>query len=121
MELILAYLFAPVSFVIGVPWDEAFRAGTFLGEKVILNEFLAYLHFSPEIGNFSERGQVAITVALCGFANLTGLAVLIAGLKSIVPERGTEIARLGLKAVLAGTLANFLSASIVSVILAIQN
>ena len=121
MELILAYLFAPVSFVIGVPWDEAFRAGTFLGEKVILNEFLAYLHFSPEIGNFSERGQVAITVALCGFANLTGLAVLIAGLKSIVPERGTEIARLGLKAVLAGTLANFLSASVVSVILALHN
>ena len=77
MELILAYLFAPVSFVIGVPWDEAFRAGTFLGEKVILNEFLAYLHFSPEIENFSERGQVAITVALCGFANLTGLAVLL--------------------------------------------
>ena len=95
--MILAYLFAPVSFVIGVPWDEAFRAGTFLGEKVVLNEFLAYLHFSPEIGNFSERGQVAITVALCGFANLTGLAVLIAGLKSIVPDRGTEIARLGLK------------------------
>jgi CNT family concentrative nucleoside transporter len=120
MELILAYLFAPVSFVIGVPWDEAFRAGTFLGEKVILNEFLAYLHFSPEIENFSERGQVAITVALCGFANLTGLAVLLAGLKSIAPERGSEVAGLGLKAVLAGTLANFLSASIVSVIIAIQ-
>jgi CNT family concentrative nucleoside transporter len=120
MEFILAYLFAPVSFIIGVPWDEAFRAGTFLGEKVILNEFLAYLHFSPEIGNFSERGQVAVTVALCGFANLTGLAVLIAGLKSIAPERGAEVAKLGLKAVLAGTLANFLSASIVSVITAIQ-
>ena len=60
-------------------------------------------------------------MALCGFANLTGLAVLLAGLKSIAPERGAEVAKLGLKAVLAGTLANFLSASIVSVIVAIQN
>ena len=70
---------------------------------------LAYL-FAP----------VAITVALCGFANLTGLAVLIAGLRSIAPERGVEVAALGLKAVLVGTLANFLSASIVSVIIAMQ-
>ncbi len=119
LELTLGYVFAPFAFVIGVPWDEALQAGTYLGEKVILNEFLAYIHFSPEIGKFSQAGQVAITVALCGFANLSGLAVLIAGLKTVVPERATEVAKLGMKTVLAGTLANFLSASIVSVIFAI--
>ena len=120
MEMILGYVFAPFAVVIGVPMDEALLAGTYLGEKVILNEFLAYIHFSPEIENFSAAGQVAITVALCGFANLSGLAILIAGMSSVVPERASEAAKLGLKTVLAGTLANFLSASIVSVILAIS-
>ncbi|MFK8054436.1 MAG: NupC/NupG family nucleoside CNT transporter [Woeseiaceae bacterium] len=119
MEMILGWLFAPVAFVIGVPWVESLQAGAYLGEKVILNEFLAYLHFSPDIENFSEAGQIAITVALCGFANLSGLAILIAGLSSVVPERSSEIAKLGLKTVLAGTLANFLSASIVSVVMAL--
>lgn len=119
LELLLGYAFAPVAWLIGVPWGEAAQAGAYLGQKVVLNEFLAYVNYAPNAANFSEAGQAAITVALCGFANLSGLAILIAGLGAAIPERKAEISKLGLKAVLAGTLSNFTSAAIVSVLLAI--
>ena len=117
---LLGYLFAPIAWLIGVPWDEAVQAGPFLSEKVIVNEFLAYANFREVMGGFSEAGQIAMTVALCGFANLTGLAILIAGLSAVVPERRGEVSALGLKAVLAGTLSNFTSAAIVSVLFALR-
>jgi CNT family concentrative nucleoside transporter len=120
LQQIAGYVFAPFAWLVGVPWDEAASAGRFLGEKVIVNEFIAYASFVPEADSFSERGQVAITVALCGFANLTGLAVLIAAMAAAVPERRGEVSKLGLKAVLAGTLSNFTSAAIVSVLVAVQ-
>lgn len=120
LELLLGYAFAPIAWLIGVPWGEAAQAGAYLGQKVVLNEFLAYVNYAPNAGNFSEAGQAAITVALCGFANLSGLAILIAGLGAAIPERKAEISRLGLKAVLAGTLSNFTSAAIVSVLLALS-
>lgn len=118
LELVLGYIFAPISFLIGVPWDETGRAGVYLGQKTVLNEFLAYLNFAPNAGSFSEEGQIALTVAMCGFANFSGLAILIAGLGAAVPERKAEISKLGVKAVLAGTLSNFTSAAIVSVLFA---
>jgi CNT family concentrative nucleoside transporter len=118
LELLLGYLFAPVSFLIGVPWEETGRAGVYLGQKVVLNEFLAYVNYAPNAETFSEQGQVALTVAMCGFANFSGLAILIAGLGAAVPERKGEISKLGVKAVLAGTLSNFTSAAIVSVLFA---
>lgn len=120
LEWIMGYVFAPFAFLIGVPWDEASQAGVYLGQKVVLNEFLAYANFAPNIASFSMQGQIAITVALCGFANLGGLAVLIAGMGTLVPERRSEISRLGLKAVLAGTLSNFTSAAIISVLFAMS-
>ena len=119
LELLLGYAFAPVAWLIGVPWGEAAQAGAYLGQKVVLNEFLAYVNYAPNADNFSAAGQAAITVALCGFANLSGLAILIAGLGAAIPERKAEISKLGLKAVLAGTLSNFTSAAIVGVLIAL--
>lgn len=117
---LIGYLFAPIAWLIGVPWSEAVQAGPYLSEKVILNEFLAYANFTSVMNDFSEQGQVAMTVAMCGFANFTGLAVLIAGLSTVVPERRGEISKLGVRTVLAGTFSNFASASIVSVMFAIH-
>ena len=121
VELILGYLFAPVSFLMGIPWEEAQRAGALLGQKIILNEFVAYANFAPIMDTFSTHGQIVITIALCGFANFSGLGILVAGLTAIVPERKSEISKLAIKAMFAGTLANFLSASIVSVIYAMMS
>lgn len=119
LELLIGYAFAPISYIIGVPWEETTRAGVFLGQKVVLNEFLAYANFSPVADSFSQEGQIALTIAMCGFANFGGLAILIAGLGAAVPERKSEISKLGIKALLAGTLSNFTSAAIVSVIFAL--
>jgi len=121
LEGIFATLFRPVAWIIGVPWDESAAAGRFLGEKVILNEFLAYFNFTGVKDDFSVQGQIAITLALCGFANFGGLAILIAGLSAVIPERKTEISKLGLRTVLAGNLSNFMSAAIASVVIAIAS
>jgi len=118
LELLLGYAFAPISFLIGVPWEETGGAGVYLGQKTVLNEFLAYVNYAPNAASFSEEGQIALTVAMCGFANFSGLAILIAGLGAAIPERKAEISKMGVKAVLAGTLSNFTSAAIVSVLFA---
>lgn len=115
LEFILGYLFAPVAFLIGIPWEEAVQAGALLGQKVILNEFLAYISFAEIRDVFSPHSQAVITFALCGFANLTGMAILMGGLAGMVPGRKSEIAQLGFKTVLAGTMSNLMSASLASV------
>jgi CNT family concentrative nucleoside transporter len=121
LEGVFSVLFRPVAWMIGVPWDESAAAGRFLGEKVVLNEFLAYFNFTGVKDDFSVQGQIAITLALCGFANFGGLAILIAGLSAVVPERKTEISKLGLRTVLAGNLSNFMSAAIASVVIAVAS
>lgn len=115
LEFLLGYLFAPVAFLIGIPWEEAVQAGGLLGQKVILNEFLAYISFAEVRDVFSPHSQAVITFALCGFANLSGMAILMGGLAGMVPSRKSEIAQLGFKTVLAGTLSNLMSASLASV------
>ncbi len=119
LELLLGYIFAPIAFLIGIPWDEAIRAGALLGQKVVLNEFLAYISFSEIRDTFSPHTQVVITFALCGFANLGSMAILMGGLGGMVPALKSDIARLGFKTVLAGTLANLLSAALASLFLSI--
>ena len=116
-ELILGYVFAPVMFVIGVPWSEAIEAGSFLGQKVILNEFVAFSNFGPEADQFSQKTAAIITFALTGFANLGSLAILLGGLGGLAPERRPQIAELGIRAVLAGTLANLMSAAIAGILI----
>lgn len=112
LELILGYIFAPLAFVIGVPWEEALQAGSFIGQKLIVNEFVAYSNFAPEIANLSDKTVAVISFALCGFANLSSIAILLGGLGGIAPSRRQDIARLGIRAIIAGTLANLLSAAI---------
>ena len=124
MEWILGYVFAPVAFLIGVPWSEAVTAGSFIGQKLIVNEFVAYLNFAPYLGDapavlLSEKTKAIVSFALCGFANLSSIAILLGGLGSIAPSRRPDIARFGLKAVFAATLSNLMSATIAGLFLSL--
>ncbi len=112
LEMILGVLFAPIAFAIGVPWAEAVQAGGFIGQKLILNEFVAYASFAPQIDELSPKAVAVISFALCGFANVSSMGILLGGLGNLAPDRRKDIARLGMKAVLAGMLASLLSASI---------
>jgi CNT family concentrative nucleoside transporter len=116
-ELILGYVFAPIMFIIGVPWNEAIGAGSFLGQKLVLNEFVAFSNFGPQAGDFSQKTTAIITFALTGFANFGSLAILLGGLGGIAPARRSQIARFGVRAVLAATLANLMSATIAGILL----
>lgn len=115
LELILGYLFSPVAFIIGVPWNEAITAGSFIGQKLVLNEFVAYSAFAPVINDLSAKTSAIISFALCGFANLSSVAILLGGLGGMAPSRRSDIAKLGFRAILAGTLANLLSATIAGI------
>ncbi|WP_064092315.1 NupC/NupG family nucleoside CNT transporter [Rossellomorea aquimaris] len=112
LELILGYAFAPLAFAIGVPWSEAVLAGNFIGQKIVINEFVAYSAFAPEIGSLSDKTVAIVSFALCGFANISSLAILLGGLGELAPNRRSDIARLGVRAVIAGALASLLSAAI---------
>lgn len=122
MQLILGYLFAPLAFVIGVPWHEAITAGSFIGQKLVLNEFVAYVDFAAYLDPMkaaakgvtvlSAHTQVIVTFALCGFANLSSIGILLGGLGVMAPSRRQDLARLGLRAVAAGTLSNLMSAAL---------
>jgi concentrative nucleoside transporter, CNT family len=111
-QRLLGYAFAPVAFVIGVPWSEATTAGSFLGQKLILNEFVAFTEFGPRVDELSDKTVAVVTFALCGFANFGSFAILLGGLAQIAPRRRGSVARLGVRAVLAGTLANLLNAAV---------
>ena len=117
IELILSYIFAPLAFVIGVPWEEALQAGSFIGQKLVINEFVAYSNFGPYIDVLSEKAVVIISFALCGFANLSSLGILLGGLGKLSPKRRPDIARMGMKAIIAGALASCLSAAIAGMII----
>lgn len=117
LQLILGYLFSPVAWLIGIPWDQATIGGSFIGQKLVVNEFVAFIEFGTVRDALSTRTQAIITFALCGFANFSSIAILLGGLGSLVPSRRAEIAQLGMKAVLAGTLANLSSAAIAGMLI----
>ncbi|WP_396128305.1 NupC/NupG family nucleoside CNT transporter [Exiguobacterium mexicanum] len=119
LELILGYVFAPLAFIIGVPWADAVQFGSFLGQKLVLNEFVAFSEFAPIIGTgeLSARTEAMIAFALCGFANISSLAILLGGLGGMAPNRRNDIARMGVLAILAGTLANLMSATLAGLLL----
>ncbi len=120
LQVILGYLFSPIAFLIGVPWSEALQVGSLLGQKLVVNEFVAYIDFVGIKDTLSMNSQVIVTVALCGFANLSSMAILLGGLGVLAPSRRPDIARMGLKAVLAGTLSNFMSATLVGIFFAMN-
>ncbi|MGF1773811.1 NupC/NupG family nucleoside CNT transporter [Vibrio wakamikoensis] len=110
LELLFGFVFAPVAWLIGVDSSEVLTAGSFIGQKVILNEFVAFIDFVEAKAMLSDKTQVIITFALCGFANIASIAIQIGAIASMAPERRSDVASLGIKAVLAGTLANLMSA-----------
>lgn len=112
LEGILGLIFSPLAFVIGVPWSEAIQAGSFIGQKLVLNEFVAYSAFAPQIAELSPKTVIVVSFALCGFANLSSMAILLGGLGSMAPSRRSDVARLGFRAVASGMLASLLSAAI---------
>ena len=111
LERILGVIFAPLMYLLSVPWSEAQVAGALFGEKLILNEFVGYLHLAEVSETLSPRTNVVVTFSLCGFANLSSIAILLGGLGSLIPEKRDLIARVGLKAVAAGSLSNLMSAA----------
>ncbi|GHA52011.1 NupC/NupG family nucleoside CNT transporter [Photobacterium aphoticum] len=117
LELIFGYLFAPVAWLIGVPWSEATVAASLIGKKIAVNEFVAFADLMAVKDQLSAHSQAIVTFALCGFANLTSIAMLMGGLGGVVPSRRPDIARLGFKAIFAATLANLMSATIAGVFL----
>lgn len=111
-QMILGYLLQPLAWVLGVPWHEANTAGSLIGEKLVLNEFVAYVDFAKHKDELSGLTQGVITFALCGFANFSSIAILLGGIGAMAPTRRHEIAQLGFRALLAATLANLMSAAI---------
>lgn len=125
LELIFSYLFAPAAWLLGIPWSECAQVGVLLGKKTVLNEFIAYLDLkailesgSPMVGGRLEARTVAIaTYALCGFANIGSVAIQIGGIGALAPNRQGDLARLGVRALAAGTLANLGNAAIAGILL----
>ncbi|ELM6649500.1 NupC/NupG family nucleoside CNT transporter [Vibrio vulnificus] len=118
-ELILGYLFAPVAWLLGIPWHEAITAGSLIGNKIVVNEFVAFIQLMQVKQDLSAHSQAIVTFALCGFANISTMAMLIGGLGSLVPEKRSFISKYGFRAITAGVLANLMSASIAGVILSL--
>jgi len=121
MQQILGYLFQPVAFLIGVPWEETRQVGSLLGQKFVLNEFIAYLDFVASYqSELTPRTQAIVTFALCGFACLSSIAIVVGGIGILVPERRAEMSRLGFLAVVGATLANLMSATIAGLMLTLS-
>jgi CNT family concentrative nucleoside transporter len=117
LQRTLGFVMAPLAWLAGIPWAEAHTAGQLLGTKTILNELIAYIDLAklPE-GALSPRSRLVMTYALCGFANLGSLGIMIGGLATMAPERREDIVRLGAKTLVSGTLATLIAGSVVGVL-----
>jgi CNT family concentrative nucleoside transporter len=116
MQQILGWFFAPVAWLLGVRWNDCASVGNLLGTRMILNEFVAFVDLGKVKALLDPRSFVIATFALCGFANLSSIAIQIGGIGALAPSRKSDLARLGVKAMLVGTLANFMSACIAGVL-----
>jgi CNT family concentrative nucleoside transporter len=117
LQRLLGYLLAPVAWLMGVPWAEATTAGALLGSKIVLNELIAYLDLAKLAPDaLSDRSRLIMTYALCGFANFGSLGIMIGGLGTMAPERRPEVVALGLKSIVAGTIATCLTGAVVGVL-----
>lgn len=112
LQYLLGQAFRPLAFILGVPWAESNVAGSLIGQKLVLNEFIAFVDFAEQKALLSEHSQAVVTFALCGFANFSSIAILLGGLGTLAPSRRNDVAELGLRAVAAGFMANLMSAAI---------
>jgi CNT family concentrative nucleoside transporter len=124
LELIFSFLLAPVAWLMGVPWADCGQVGVLLGKKTILNEFIAYVELKELIeksqagtGGISQRAIIIATYALCGFSNISSIGIQIGGIGGIAPERQADLARLGVRALIGGSLACFMTACIAGMLL----
>jgi CNT family concentrative nucleoside transporter len=119
LEKIFGWVFAPLAWVMGVPWQDCSEVGNLLGQKTIINEFVAYLNLAPMIknGDISAKSQIISIYALCGFSNLSSIAIQIGGIGTIAPTRRGDLARLGFKAMIAGSLACFMTATVAGILI----
>ncbi|MBD9479447.1 nucleoside transporter C-terminal domain-containing protein [Pseudoxanthomonas sp. PXM02] len=122
LATIFGYLLAPIAWVIGVPWQDATTVGSLIGQKVVINEFVAYLQLAGIVNGqtpgvtLTDEGRLIATYALCGFANFSSIAIQIGGIGGLAPERRSDLARFGLRAVLGGTIATLMTATIAGVL-----
>ena len=119
LQLLLGYAFQPLAFIVGIPWEETRLAGSLIGQKLVFNEFVAFVSFTDQMAHMSDRSQAIVTFALCGFANFSSIGVLLGGIGMMAPNRREDIAKLGLRAVLAGFMANLMSAAIAAFFLSL--
>jgi CNT family concentrative nucleoside transporter len=112
LERVLGGLLQPLAWALGIPWDEAQLAGSLIGQKFILNEFVAYVTFSEVAGQLSPHSQAIVIFSLCGFANLSSIAILLGGLGAVAPGRRDDISRYGFRALIAASLSNLMSAAL---------
>lgn len=115
-QLILGYLLSPLTFLMGVPWQDASRVGELIGLKVVLNEFIAYAELSGIKAGLAAKSELIATFALCGFANFSSIGIQIGGIGGLAPDRRSDLARLGIRAVLAGSLASFMTATLAGIL-----
>jgi len=111
-ELLLGYVNAPVAWLLGVPWNDCLIVGAILGKKLVLNEFVGYLDLIKETANISPRSQIITTYALCGFSNFSSIAIQLGGIGTLAPEKRAILAKYGLRSMIAGTLACYMTACI---------
>lgn len=116
LSLVLGVILSPLAWIIGIPWSEAVMVGGLIGEKIVINEFVAYMHLVEIRDTLSEHSVLISTYALCGFANFSSIAIQLGGIGGLAPNRRSDIARLGLRAVLGGTLATMMTATIAGVL-----
>ena len=117
LQTVLGWIFRPIAWIMGVPWHDSGTIGALLGERMVINEFIAYAHLGPLKGSLDPVSFTIATFALCGFANLSSVGIQIGGIGALAPERKHDLARLGFRAMIAGTLANFLSATLAGILL----
>ncbi len=119
LQLLLGYAFQPLAFIVGIPWEEIRLAGSLIGQKLVFNEFVAFVSFTDQMTLMSDRSQAIVTFALCGFANFSSIGIVLGGIGMMAPNRRKDIAEVGLRAVLAGFMANLMSAAIAGFFLSI--
>ena len=117
LESVLGVLFSPVAWAIGIPWRDCAAIGNLLGTRMVLNELVAFSMLGPQRAALDPRSFTIATFALCGFANLSSIGIQIGGIGALAPNKKSELARLGIRAMLAGTMANLMSASIAGMLL----
>jgi CNT family concentrative nucleoside transporter len=117
LEGVLGVLFSPIAWVIGIPWHDCRAIGNLLGTRMVLNELVAFSMLGPQRAALDPRSFTIATFALCGFANLSSIGIQIGGIGALAPNRRGDLAKLGIRAMLAGTMANLMSASIAGMLL----